>query len=193
MAQGIVNLEFVQRLMEEAGRQRPPVTTWNPPDCGPIDIRIDGEGRWFHEGGEIRRPSLVRLLSSVLRREADGSYWLCTPVEKFSIGVDDVPFIGVDHEIRDDGGIRQILITTNCGDHVLLDADHPLMTRPRPTGDVAPYVEVRDGLEARIGRSLFYRLVELAAIEPVPDSPADARAMLSSCGARFELGRFSAG
>lgn len=127
-----------------------------------FDIRIAADGSWYHEGGLIGRPALVRLFSSVLRREADGSYWLVTPVERGRIAVDDAPFIGISCRFVGEGRSQQIFITTNVGDEVLLTADHQLvMRRPANGGsDLRPYVEIRNQLEACLARPVFYELAE---------------------------------
>lgn len=130
----------------------PPVAGWNPPFCGDSRMRIARDGQWFHDGAKIARPELVRLFAGLLRREGD-DYFLVTPAEKLSIAVEDVPFQAVAVARR--GG--DILFTTNVGDAVRLDAAHAL----RLAGDV-PYIPVRDGLDARVARSAWYHLVEMA-------------------------------
>jgi hypothetical protein len=194
-AQQVLDARFQRLLRQERGRRRPPVTSWDPPDRGAIDIHIDRDGTWFHEGERIRRAGLVRLFSGILRREAPDRYYLVTPVEKYRIRVDDVPFLGVDFQAQGSGARRQLIVTTNVDDHVLLDEAHPLVMRPGPGGtEPRPYVLVRDGLEARLTRSMYYRLVELADIAPAADgaAPTELEASISSAGARFPLGRFAA-
>lgn len=134
-----------------------------------FDIHIDSDGAWFHEGGLIRRPSLVKLFASILRREADGSYWLVTPVECGTITVADVPFVVTTLTVTGSGTGQQISFTTNIGDMVVLSDDHPLEMRLLPdAGDcdktilLAPYVIVRDRLEAKLNRPVFYELAEYA-------------------------------
>lgn len=147
-----------------AGRKLPPVESWNPSHCGAIDIRIARDGTWFHLGRPIARRELVRLFSTVLRREAEG-YYLVTPAEKLRIAVEDAPFMAglVDAEGR--GREQNLTFTTNVGDRVTADAAHPIRVETR-AGEPAPYVMVRAGLEARIARAVYYQLADLA----IPDS-----------------------
>lgn len=194
--QVVLDARFQRLLREERDRRRPPVHAWNPPDLGPLDIRIDREGRWIHEGREIRRPALVRLFAGILRREGVGTYYLVTPTEKYRIAVEDAPFLGVDFEVQGEGTPgQQVLVTTNVGDHVLLDEAHPLeMRRPDDATEPRPYFRVRAGLEGRLTRSAYYRLVELAELRP-PEPSRDGsgapavEAVLRSAGAEFPLGR----
>jgi len=132
-----------------------------------FDIRIAADGSWYHEGGLIARPALVKLFASVLRREPDDSYWLVTPVERGRIDVDDVPFIVIAAECEGDGRDQMIRLWTNVEDEFILDSDHPLVMRPSPDGDdLRPYVTVRPGLEARLARPVFYELAARAVEGP---------------------------
>ena len=141
----------------QSGKGLPPVHLWNPPHCGDIDMRIARDGTWFYQGTPIGRPALVRLFSTILRRDDDG-YVLVTPVEKVGITVDDAPFVAVD--FRRAGG--DLVFETNVGDRVTADADHPIrVTRDAETKEPAPYILVRDRLEALIDRKSFYRLADL--------------------------------
>lgn len=146
--------------LEGAGdKSLPPLEKWNPDFCGEIDLVIKRDGTWFHEGTPIGRARLVRLFSTVLRREGD-DYFLVTPVEKMAIKVEDVPFIAV--LMRQEGATQKLSFTTNVGDEVVAGSEHPIEFRKdRETGEGAPYIEVRAGLEARIARAVFYDLVEL--------------------------------
>jgi len=134
-------------------------------------IRIDRNGAWFHEGRAIARKELVCLFASVLRREADGSYWLETPVERGRIAVEDAPFIAVELWWKDcdcgDGKPRQCLtFRTNLDQIITADADHPIRVHLDPhTREPRPYVTVRPGLEAKINRAVFYELVALGETE----------------------------
>ncbi|GAA0284486.1 DUF1285 domain-containing protein [Rhodovulum strictum] len=144
----------------------PPVDKWNPPFCGDIDMRIARDGTWFYMGTPIGRAPLVRLFSTILKRE-DGRYFLVTPVEKVGITVEDAPFIAVDFERAGEGAAQILTFVTNVGDRVAAGADHPIrVLRDAATGEPAPYVHVRGGLEARIDRKSFYRLVEIGTVEP---------------------------
>ncbi|TRD20593.1 DUF1285 domain-containing protein [Palleronia caenipelagi] len=134
----------------------PPVERWDPPFCGDLDMEIRRDGTWFYEGTPIGRPKLVRLFSTILKREGD-SYFLVTPVEKVGIRVEDAPFVAVDFEAEDGA----LIFLTNVGDRVRADAEHPIRVVRDAGDEPSPYVMVRAGLEALIDRKSFYRLVEL--------------------------------
>ena len=139
----------------------PPVHLWDPPFCGDMDMRIARDGTWIHEGGPIRRPELVRLFSTILKRE-EGKYFLVTPVEKLGIEVEDAPFMAVDFEASGAGEAQILTFETNVGDFVAAGPEHPIRVVQEPGTDApCPYVMVRAGLEARIDRKSFYRLAEL--------------------------------
>lgn len=146
------------------GRGLPPVHLWNPAHSGEIDIVITADGRWVHEGATINRAPLVRLFSTVLRRDPDG-YWLVTPVEKMKITVEDAPFIAIALDAGADAEGRPVLrFTTNVGDEVEAGPDHLIRVEIDPaTDEPRPYLHVRRGLEALISRPVFYELVEMAA------------------------------
>jgi hypothetical protein len=138
----------------------PPVHLWNPPDCGDLDMEIRADGTWFHEGTPIGRPGLVRLFSTILRKEG-AKYFLVTPVEKVGIRVEDAPFVAVDADIGGEGRAQSITFRTNVGDSVTAGPDRPVRVERDPeTGEPRPYVLVRADLEALIDRKTFYRLVE---------------------------------
>ncbi|MET4634096.1 DUF1285 domain-containing protein [Kaistia defluvii] len=148
-------------LIERAGKLRgpAPVHLWNPAHCGVIDIRIDRNGAWHHEGRPILREALVKLFATVLRREPDGSYVLVTPAEKLAISVEDVPFIAVELAVEGEGAAQTVVLRTNVGDVVTVDAEHPLRVAPGQAEDgLVPYVLVRGGLEARLARPLVHEL-----------------------------------
>ena len=139
----------------------PPVDRWDPPFCGDLDMRIARDGTWFYQGTPIGRPALVRLFSTILKREGD-RHFLVTPVEKVGITVDDAPFVAVDFEARGTGDDQVLTFTTNVGDTVEAGPEAPIrVERDAQTGEPAPYVTVRRNLEALIDRKSFYRLVEL--------------------------------
>lgn len=145
------------------GKGLPPVHLWNPPFCGDLDMRIARDGTWFYQGTPIGRPGLVRLFSTILRRDGD-AYFLVTPVEKVGITVDDAPFLAVDFDVSGAGPQQRLTFHTNVGDSVTASADTPMrFVRDDATGEPSPYVMVRAGLEALIDRKSFYRLVELGA------------------------------
>ncbi|MBW0151980.1 MAG: DUF1285 domain-containing protein [Phenylobacterium sp.] len=145
------------------GRGLPPVHLWNPAHSGEIDIVITADGRWVHEGATINRAPLVRLFSTVLRRDPDG-YWLVTPVEKMKITVEDAPFIATALDAGADAEGRPVLrFATNVGDEVEAGPDHLIRVEIDPaTDEPRPYLHVRRGLEALISRPVFYELVEMA-------------------------------
>lgn len=134
---------------------------WNPPFCGDIDMRIARDGTWFYLGSPIGRFELVKLFSSILRRDGD-EYFLVTPVEKVGIQVDDAPFLATDFEVAGEGEAQVLTFRTHVGDEAAAGADHPIrVTRDPETGEPAPYVLIRRNLEALIDRKSFYRLVDL--------------------------------
>lgn len=164
----------------QAEKKLPPVAKWHPEREGSIDIRIARDGVWYHEGAPIRRDALVKLFSTVLRKDPDG-YCLVTPAERLRIDVEDAPFLGVNMEVRGSGRDADLLFTTNVGDHVVADADHPLQV-DEEDGAPRPYVTVRDGLQALLTRAVFYRLVEQAEQE-------NGELVVYSRGQRFALGK----
>lgn len=135
----------------------PPVHLWNPPFCGDLDMEIRADGTWFYQGTPIGRPAMVRLFSTVLKREGD-SFFLVTPVEKVGIRVVDAPFVAVDADIAPD----RITFTTNVGDKVVAGPDNPV-TIGGCAAQPRPYVHVRAGLQALIDRKTFYRLAAAAS------------------------------
>jgi len=148
-------------LIERAGKLRgpAPVHLWHPAHCGVIDIRIDRNGAWHHEGRPILREALVKLFATVLRREPDGSYVLVTPAEKLTISVEDAPFIAVELAVEGEGAAQILVFRTNVGDVVTIDAEHPLrVAADAASGGLVPYILVRGGLEARLARSLVHEL-----------------------------------
>ncbi len=152
-------------LVRHAGGQTAlPVENWHPKHVGTIDIRIAVDGRWIHEGGEIKRPAMVRLFSSILRREEDGSYVLVTPAEKLAITVDDAPFIAVELKSEGEGAARELALRLNTGDIVIAGPEHVIVSRGTEEAP-AHYIHVRGGLEARLARSVYYELAEIAIAE----------------------------
>lgn len=138
----------------------PPVHLWNPPFCGDLDMRIAGDGTWYYLGTPIGRPALVRLFSTVLKRE-DGKYFLVTPVEKIGIRVDDVPFLAVEMQQDGEDAGRILRFRTNVDDWVTCDADHSLRFEMAADGGLTPYLHVRADLWAKVTRAIYYDLVEL--------------------------------
>ena len=143
-----------------AGKGLPPVHLWNPPFCGDLDMRIASDGTWFYMGTPIGRPALVRLFSTILKRE-DGKHFLVTPVEKVGIRVDDAPFLAVEMLKEKHGRDRLLRFRTNVDDWVEAGPGHALKFVPEATGGLKPYVHVRRDLWAKVTRALFYDLVAL--------------------------------
>ncbi|MEM8872012.1 MAG: DUF1285 domain-containing protein [Pseudomonadota bacterium] len=138
----------------------PPVHLWNPPFCGDLDMRITADGTWFYNGTPIGRKPLVRLFSSILKREGD-DYFLVTPVEKVGITVEDAPFVAVDFSTGESDQGQVLTFTTHVGDEVVADAAFPIRVDVAEDGTPRPYVLVRRNLEALIDRKTFYRMVEI--------------------------------
>lgn len=163
-------------------RALPPVECWNPEDCGDIDMRIRRDGSWWHEGVRISREPLVRLFSTILRKDADGQTYLVTPGEKVIVHVEDAPFIAVRVDRIVHAAGSTLVFTTNVGDIVTADADHPIRVEIDPdTNEPRPYVLVRGRLQARIARAAFYELVAMADV-------LEGRLTVASKGVRFDLG-----
>jgi len=142
----------------------PPVHLWNPPFCGDLDIRIARDGTWFYLGTPIGRPGMVRLFSSILKREGD-RYFLVTPVEKVGITVEDAPFVAVDFTAEGTGRDQVLTFVTQAEDRAVAGPDHPLRVVRRAGGEPSPYVLIRRNLEALIDRKSFYRLADLGCHE----------------------------
>ncbi|WP_374298851.1 DUF1285 domain-containing protein [Paracoccus sp. (in: a-proteobacteria)] len=152
-----VSAEGIAAAASKAAKGGPaPVHLWNPPFCGDLDMEIRADGTWFYQGTPIGRPAMVRLFSTILKREGD-RFFLVTPVEKVGIRVVDAPFIAVDADIRTDS----VTFTTNVGDQVTAGPDRPIILRG-DADEPRPYVHVRAGLEALIDRKTFYRLAAAA-------------------------------
>jgi hypothetical protein len=142
-----------------------------PRECGHFDIHIAPDGSWFYRGTPIKRPSLVRLLGSVLHRDAAGTFWLVTPAERGRITVADAPFLAVELAVRGSEREQTLIFRTNVGDTVAAGDAHPLrIVTDAATGEPRPYVEVRNGLEARLIRPVFYELVALGREERVGET-----------------------
>jgi hypothetical protein len=157
-----LSLAEIARLAEE--KKLPPVEKWNPEHCGDSAMRIARDGTWFHEGSPIARPAMVRLFSTILRREPDGGFVLVTPVEKLSIEVEDAPFVAVELKSEGEGETRSLAFRLNTGDLVLAGPERPLRFVGRDDGP-HPYVTVRSGLDALVARPVYYELAELALAE----------------------------
>ncbi len=157
----LASLSLAQ-IAELAGERRlPPVESWNPDHCGHSDMRIARDGTWYHQGSPIGRPAMVRLFSTILRREPDGRHVLVTPVEKLDIEVEDAAFVAVEMKMEGEGAAAEIAFRLNTGDLVAAGPDHPLRFAARADGP-HPYLAVRAGLEALIARPVYYELAALA-------------------------------
>lgn len=144
------------------------------PICGDLPMRIDRNGTWFYQGTPIGRKEMVRLFSTILQRRPNGEYWLVTPYEEGRISVEDAPFLAVEMEVSGEGSDQILRFRTNVDDWMTLDAAHPLrmgangmesgVLQDGGTGP-APYVLVRDALEAKIARAVYYDLIALGTEE----------------------------
>ncbi|CAN7411404.1 MULTISPECIES: DUF1285 domain-containing protein [Neorhizobium] len=166
---------LISRASEQTGdgkRGLPPVDKWNPPFCGDIDMEIRADGTWFYMGTPIGRAPLVRLFSTVLRRDEDGRTYLVTPVEKVGIRVVDAPFLAVEMQVTQREGRQVLTFRTNVGDVVEASAEHPLRFEiSGENRELKPYLLVRGRLEALVSRAVMYDLVELGeaiVIDGVP-------------------------
>ena len=154
-----LSLAEIARLAEE--NRLPPVESWNPEHCGHSDMRIARDGTWFHQGSPIGRAAMVRLFSTILRREPDGRFVLVTPVEKLDIDVEDAPFTAVEMKREGEGVAMRLAFRLNTGDLVTAGPEHGLRFEERDDGP-RPYLHVRAGLEALVARSVYYELAGIA-------------------------------
>ena len=159
-----------------AARKLPPVESWEPANTGDSEMRIAADGKWFHQGGEITRPAMIRAFSSLLRRDADGKHWLVTPQQKLSIIVDDAAFMAAELQSEGDGQNRTLAFRLNSDDLVFADAEHQIEMR-----EGLLYLHVRGGMWAKLARPVYYELANLALAEN-PESPC-----VWSKGAQFYL------
>jgi hypothetical protein len=173
-----LSLSEIATLVEQ--RRLPPVEQWNPTHCGDSEMRIARDGTWFHQDSPIGRQAMVRLFSTILRRDADGRYVLVTPVEKLDIQVDDAPFVAVEMKAEGEGADARLAFRLNTGDLVTAGADHPLRFAGGEDGP-RPYLHVRGGLEALVSRSVYYELADRALADEA------ARPGVWSSGAFFPL------
>ena len=179
---------LAQAAARVKARGMPPIHQWNPPHCGDIGLKIARDGVWSYQGSPIGRVAMVKLFSTILRRDPEG-HVLVTPVEKVSVEVEDAPFLAVEMQVEGDGEARELRLRTNVDDWVSVDAAHPLRFEPGPSGGLKPYVRVRDDLWALVARPIFYDLAALGEVRQIegkemfgvacggtffPMSPADA-------------------
>ncbi|HEU0097826.1 MAG TPA: DUF1285 domain-containing protein [Allosphingosinicella sp.] len=154
-----LSLAEIARLAED--KKLPPVDKWNPSHCGDSEMRIARDGTWFHQGSPIGRQAMVRLFSTILRREPDGRFVLVTPVEKLDIEVEDAPFVAVELKAEGQGEAASLAFRLNTGDVVIAGPDHPLRFEAGREGP-HPYLQVRGGLDALVARPVYYELAEIA-------------------------------
>ena len=156
-------------LQESTEKGHPPVENWNPPYCGDIGLEINADGTWCYHGSPINRPSLVKLFSSVLRKDADGKTYLVTPDERIDVAVADAPFLAVEMELSGHPPHQEVIFRTNVDDVVPCGPAHPLrFAVDEQTGAIKPYVRVRGRLEALVTRAMTHELLNLAVdTEPV--------------------------
>jgi uncharacterized protein len=175
--------------MENHGSGNSPTTRpagdREPVDRGDLDMRIARDGTWHYRGSPIGRLPLIKLFASVLRRDTDGSYWLVTPAERGRVAVEDAPFLAVELTVVGQGRSQQLIFRTNLDDNVTAGPDHPLRVETTSDGQPAPYILVRNRLEARLTRPVFYELVELADEQQVGDAGEFG---VWSAGVFFRLG-----
>lgn len=154
-------MQYAAKLEGLGEHALPPVEKWNPEFCGDINLVIKSDGTWFYEGTPIGRARLVKLFSTVLKREG-GKYFLVTPYEKLGIQVEDAPFIAVRVDAKGEGAKQRLIFTSNVADKAEAGPDHQITYRKRPNADdFAPYINMRARLEAKISRAVFYELIEL--------------------------------
>jgi hypothetical protein len=151
-----LSLTDIARMAQE--NRLPPVESWNPEHCGDSEMRIARDGTWFHQGSPIGRPAMVKLFSTILRREADGSFVLVTPVEKLTIEVEDAPFQAVEMKAEGEGEAMRLAFRLNTDELVTAGPEHALRFEAGPR----PYLHVRGGLEALVSRSVYYELAQIA-------------------------------
>jgi len=157
-----VSLAELQVMIDE--RRLPPVDRWNPAHCGHSGMRIARDGTWYHEGSPINRPAMIRLFSTVLRRESDGSHVLVTPVEKLENEVETTAFRAIAMHSEGEGQDRRIAFNLDSGDAVIAGPEHPL-TLIQTEQRLSPRIAVRHGLEAELSRPVYYEIAELALSE----------------------------
>lgn len=189
-AEGLASVEATLRAIVgegEARRKLPPVHLWNPEHCGDIGMEIRADGSWWHAGTRFSRDKLVRLFSTILRKDDDGRTYLVTPYEKVIVHVEDAPFIATRMDVaKGEGRGQSLVFLTNVGDTIVAGPEAPLRVETDPeTLEPAPYVRVRGRLEAKLSRPVFYELADLAA--PNPDNGGATLGVWSG-GAFFDIG-----
>ena len=177
---------LAQAAHAATSRGLPPVHLWNPPYCGDIGLAITKDGAWWRHGSRITRMPLVRLFSTILRKDEDGRHYLVTPVEKVDVTVEVAPFLAVRVDRMEEAGGARLRFTTNLGDVTEIGPDRPLRVETDPeTLEPTPFVLVRGRLEALLTRPVYYELVDMAE-----EREADGEPVLGveSGGVFFPLG-----
>lgn len=165
--------------------------------CGDFEIQIDREGLWFYHGSPIGRKELIKLFASVLSMDENGRYWLTTPAEKGEILVEDVPFQAVEMNVCEKNKQQILSFRTNIDETIIADVDHPIRIDNNPeTGEPSPYITVRDRLEARLTRAVFYQMVDLG-VEVIMETEQELGAInekvfgVWSSGQFFQIGKLT--
>lgn len=181
-------MQIARLIQTEGGEKKlPPIHLWNPEFCGDIDMEIKRNGQWFYMGTPIGRPALVKLFSSVMRREDDDAYYLVTPVEKVRIRVEDAPFLITLVERIERNGSLFLQLTTQTGDVVIAGEEHPIWLEYHED-EPHPCVHIRDRLHALIGRNAYYQLIEWGTARDNADGRQEL--VVTSAGATFVIGHF---
>lgn len=175
----IMSIEAITAQIKAHGDKIPPVEQWNPDYCGEIDLQIKANGDWFYAGTIFKRPALVKLLASVLKKEND-DYYLVTPVEKIKITVEDAPFVLTQWRWQDESQTIMV-VCNNVGNEFVLDDKHPITINAE--GEL--YVTVRHNLLAKVHRNIYYQWIDLA--EEV-ETQNGIELVFSSDGFNFSLG-----
>lgn len=151
---------------------QPPLEQWHPKLSGEMDLRISRDGQWIHKGEPLGREAIVKLFSSILRREEDGQYYLLTPVEKWQIQVEDTPLLAHSLEVTGTGEQQIIKLTTSVGETLEVGADHPLeVGNYEDSGQPRPLVRVRHGVDARLVTAAYYDLAEHVVEQTIDEKP----------------------
>jgi hypothetical protein len=174
------------RALVGEGNRIPPVQSWQPEVEGEIDIRIDKNGVWFYQEEEMARASVVKLLSSILRKDGH-EYFLVSPVEKMKLQVEDVPFVVTMMDVEGEGEGQKVHFSTSVGDYFTLSELHPMRVTYNDKGQPSPYVRVRHDLDAKIVRAVYYEMAERLVELSGDDKSAEAQFGLWSDGKLFQF------
>ncbi|MGM0767596.1 MAG: DUF1285 domain-containing protein [Pseudomonadota bacterium] len=187
------NPEHIVSQIDQSGagdKGLPPLEEWHPELSGDIDIRITRDGQWVYKGEPLAREAIVRLFSTILRREADGEYYLVTPVEKWRITVDDAPLLAHSLVAEGEGEHQNLFLTTNVGEALAVGDEHPLEVGTYGSGnEPRPVIGVRNGVDARIVSSAYYDLAD-RVVEAKTDDGKGALGVWSQ-GKFYEIGQGS--